>query len=79
MVTALLAFACAPGSGGILDFTLRLRPVTPLNQSDLFDDVDRFTITVERGGGSVEVCELGGPGGDGTVTTPEIAALEERR
>ena len=73
----LLAFACAPGSGeDPLDFTLRLRPVTPLNQSDLFDDVDRFTITVERGGGSVEVYELGGPGSDGTVTTPEIAALE---
>ena len=63
----LLAFACAPGSGeDPLDFTLRLRPVTPLNQSDLFDDVDRFTITVERGGGSVEVYELGVPGSDGT-------------
>ena len=48
----LLACACAPGSGeDPLDFTLRLRPLTPLNQPDLFDDVDRFTITSNAGVG----------------------------
>lgn len=74
--------ACSSGSGGgggavdPLDFTLRLRPLTPLNQPDLFDDVDSYTVTVERGPSQVEVYELGSAAGDGTVTTPELAALE---
>ena len=78
----LLLTACSSGAGGgagagtdPLDFTLRLRPLTPLNQPDLFDDVDSYTVTVDRGG-EVEVYELGGAAGDGTVTTPEVSQLE---
>ena len=76
----MLLSACSGGSGrngaDPLDFTLRLRPLTPLNQPDLFDDIDGFTITVDRGPGDVEVYDLGGTAGDGTVTSPEIAALD---
>lgn len=74
------ACSSSTGSGGgtadPLDFTLRLRPLTPLNQADLFDDVDSYTVTVDRGAGDVEVYELGGTASDGTVTTPEVAQLD---
>ena len=82
LIGAFSGVACSSGSGGggsavdPLDFTLRLRPLTPLNQPDLFDDVDSYTVTVDRGGADVEVYELGGAAADGTVTTPEVAALE---
>ncbi|MEC8423097.1 MAG: hypothetical protein VX000_04930, partial [Myxococcota bacterium] len=72
--------ACASGPDGSrngpLAFTLRLRPLTPLNQPDLFDDVDRFTVTVDRGSAGVEVYDLGTAGADGTVRTPAVAGLD---
>lgn len=71
--------ACAgEGSGGVdpIDFTLQLRPYTPLDQADLFDDVASLTLAVDRPGSSgLEVHDLGAPAGDGTARTPEIQAL----
>lgn len=74
----LLAACSSSGTGGAdpLDFTLRLRPLTPLNQPDLFDDIDRYTITVDRGPGEVDIFELGSTAADGTVSTPELAGLD---
>lgn len=83
LFAACFSVGCSSSSGGgggvaigPLDFTLRLRPLTPLNQPDVFDDVDSYTVTVDRGGDDVEVYDLGSASGDGSVTTPELAALE---
>lgn len=82
LLSACAVVACSSSSGGgggavdPLDFTLQLRPLTPLNQRDLFDDVDSYTVTVDRGGAEIDVYELGTAGSDGTVTTPELAALD---
>jgi hypothetical protein len=71
--------ACAGGAGGVdpIDFTLQLQPYTPLNQADLFDDVATIKVAVDRGTGSLEVYDLGAPGGDGTATSPALAALAD--
>jgi hypothetical protein len=59
-----------------IDFNLQLRPLTPLNQSNLFDNVVQLKLAIDRGADGLEVHDLGAVSAGGSVETPEIAALD---